>query len=126
MADQSLPYAIREHFPALQARQNGKPPIYFDNACTTLVPYPVIEAMNEYYCKFPGCGGGRSRYWFAAEVVKRTEGALDEQAKGSRQIVREFLNARSDAEIILHAKCHPSHKYGGSWAFLFGLAMLSC
>ncbi len=100
MVAETWPYSIREDFPALKNRLNGKPPIYLDNACTTLVPTPVIEAMNEYYCGFPSCGGGRSRHWFATEVNNRIEGNPENEIKGSRQIIQEFLNARSAAEII--------------------------
>ena len=100
MIMESWPYSIREDFPALNNRLNGKPPIYFDNACTTLVPSPVIAAVNEYYCRFPACGGGRSRHWFAAEVNDRTEGNPAKKIKGSRQVIQEFLNAKSASEII--------------------------
>lgn len=91
---------IREDFPALKKRRHGKPPVYFDNACTTLVPRQVIEAINEYYTDFPACGGGRSRYWFADEVTSRIEGNPERGIKGSRQIIQEFIHARSEKEII--------------------------
>jgi len=91
---------IREDFPALTQRRYGKPPVYFDNACTTLVPRQVIEAINEYYTDFPACGGGRSRYWFADEVTGRIEGNPERGIKGTRRIIQEFINARSEKEII--------------------------
>ncbi len=92
--------STREDFPALRNRRNGKPPIYFDNACTTLVPHQVIEAINEYYTGFPACGGGRSRHWFAREVTTRIEGDSEKGITGSRQVIKEFINARSEKEII--------------------------
>ena len=91
---------IREDFPSLKNRRNGKPPVYFDNACTTLVPGQVIEAINEYYTGFPGCAGARSRHWFAEEVTSRIEGNPDKGIKGSRTLIKEFINARSEGEII--------------------------
>jgi cysteine desulfurase / selenocysteine lyase len=91
---------IREDFPSLKNRRNGKPPVYFDNACTTLVPEQVIKAMMEYYRDFPACGGGRSRHWFAEEVNARLEGDLERGIKGARQIIQEFINAKSEKEII--------------------------
>lgn len=100
MVTESWPYSIREDFPALRNRLNGKPPIYFDNACTTLVSSRVIEAINEYYCNFPACGGERSRHWFASEVFRRIEGDPENKSKGSRQSIQEFLNAESEKEII--------------------------
>lgn len=91
---------VRRDFPALKNRRHGRPPVYFDNACTTLVPVPVIEAVNEYYRNFPACGGERGRYWFADEVAHRIEGDPDSGIKGSRQAVKEFINAGSGREIV--------------------------
>jgi cysteine desulfurase / selenocysteine lyase len=92
--------SLREDFPALQNRRNGKPPIYLDNACTTLVPQPVIEAITKYYSEYPACGGGRSRHWFAEEITSRIGGDSRKGWKGSRRIIQEFINARSKKEII--------------------------
>ncbi len=91
---------IRADFPALAQERNGRPPVYFDNACTTLVPAPVIAAIRDYYEGFPGCGGGRSRHWFSAEVARRIEGDPEEGVTGSRDAVRAFINARSTKEIV--------------------------
>lgn len=91
---------IRADFPSLQNRRNGKPPIYFDNACTTLVPRQVIQAINDYYNGFPGCGGARSRHWFSQEVNDRIEGNEEKGIQGSRRIIQEFINARTEKEII--------------------------
>ena len=90
----------RADFPPLLRLRNGKPPVYLDNACTTLVPKQVIEAINEYYMEYPGCSGGRSRHWFADEVTSRIEGNSDKGIKGSRRIIAEFINAGSEKEII--------------------------
>jgi cysteine desulfurase/selenocysteine lyase len=86
---------IRNDFPALNGRRKGKPPVYFDNACTTLVPNQVIDALTEYYTEYPACGEGRSQHWFAEEVSSRIEGKL-----GSRGKVADFINAESEKEII--------------------------
>lgn len=91
---------IREDFPALKNKRNGKPPIYFDSACTTLVPRQVVDAINEYYQGFPGCAGARSRHWFAQEVNDRIEGNPEKGIKGSRTIIKDFINARSEKEIV--------------------------
>jgi cysteine desulfurase/selenocysteine lyase len=92
--------AIRDDFPALKNLRNNKPPIYFDNACTTLVPRQVIDTLTDYYVNYPGCGGARSRHWFAGEITDRIEGNPEKGIKGSRQIVKEFINARSEKEVI--------------------------
>ena len=83
---------FRADFPALHQTRNGLPPVYFDNACTTLVPQPVIDSINEYYTRYPACGGRRSHHWFASEVTRRIN--------RSRERLAEFVNAESGAEII--------------------------
>lgn len=92
--------SIREDFPALKKRRNGKLPIYFDSACTALVPKQVIDTIIEYYREYPACGQPRSRYWFAEDVTSRIEGDSKRGIKGSRRITGEFINARSEKEII--------------------------
>ena len=84
---------IRADFEPLSRERNGKPPIYFDNGCMTLRPRPVIDAMCDYYAKFPACGGaGRSHHWFAQETNERVEAA--------RESLRRFLNAEALEEIL--------------------------
>ena len=82
----------RADFPALDKQRGNKPPIYLDNACTTLVPNQVINAMQEYYTDYPACNGGRSRHWFAKETTSRVEKA--------RQVIADFINASSAQEIV--------------------------
>ncbi|MBI4560395.1 MAG: cysteine desulfurase [Candidatus Hydrogenedentes bacterium] len=40
---------IREDFPILQLRRDGKPLVYLDNAATSQKPRQVIEALRNYY-----------------------------------------------------------------------------
>ena len=94
------PDAYRNDFPSLRRKRDGKGPIYLDNACTTLTPQPVIDAMTEYYTDFPGCGGRRSHHWFAGEVTRRVEADGTMGGKGSRRLIADFLNARSEKEIL--------------------------
>ncbi|OPY90040.1 MAG: putative cysteine desulfurase [Syntrophaceae bacterium PtaU1.Bin231] len=84
----------------MNRRRNGKPPVYLDNACTTLVPRQVLESIDEYYTEYPSCGGRRSRHWFAEEVASRIEGNPVKGIKGSRRTIAEFINAASEKEII--------------------------
>lgn len=46
--------------------------VYFDSACQSLRPQPVIDAVNEYYHKFNSCGE-RVKYDWGLEVDKRVE-----------------------------------------------------
>jgi cysteine desulfurase / selenocysteine lyase len=91
---------VRADFPALQQTLDGKPPIYLDNACTSLVPQMVIDSMNEYYTAFPACGGWRSRHRFARAVSSRIDGNTAEGILGSRRQIQEFIHARSEKEVI--------------------------
>jgi cysteine desulfurase / selenocysteine lyase len=90
----------RRDFPALSKNKDGKPPVYFDNACNTLAPRPVIDAITEYYMDFPACGAGRSRHWFAPEVSDRIEGNPERGFEGSRRTIGRFINAKSEKEIV--------------------------
>jgi cysteine desulfurase / selenocysteine lyase len=65
---------IRADFPALEDRPERPAPVYLDSACMSLVPWPVLEAMESYYRNYPGCGG-RSLHRYAEEVGRRFEGA---------------------------------------------------
>lgn len=100
MNHQAMLKVYRDDFPSLERRRNEKPPVYLDNACTTLVPRQVIAAINEYYTDYPSCGGRRSHHWFAEEVTHRIEGDTEKEIKGARQSVSEFINAGSEKEII--------------------------
>lgn len=82
---------IRLDFPSLWKKWNGKYPIYFDNACMTLKPKQVMEAMNEYYNEYPVCGG-RSIHKMAKKV--------DERVIEAREKFQKFLNASRSEEII--------------------------
>ncbi len=82
---------IRADFPVLQTKLKGKPIIYFDNACMALRPTQVIEAMNEYYYKYPGCAG-RSIHKIGNMVTEAYEHARKRMAK--------FIGTKSDKEII--------------------------
>lgn len=81
---------IRNDFAVLSREIGGKVPIYFDNACQTLRPRQVTEAVKEYYDAFPACAG-RSVHKLATEVSLRCDEV--------RTRVAEFLNAESPLEI---------------------------
>ena len=82
---------ITQDFPILNRNIDGQPIIYFDNACMTLKPRLVINAMNDYYLNFSACAG-RSIHKLGSEVTAR----YDE----SREKIRRFINAKESREII--------------------------
>ncbi len=82
---------VRADFPVLHLEVGGRLPIYLDSACQTLRPSQVVEAVVEYYERYPSCGG-RSVHKLATEVSVRCD---DVRAKVAR-----FLSARSPTEIM--------------------------
>ena len=81
---------IRKDFAVLNKPVGGKLPIYFDNACQTLRPRQVTEAVMEYYESFPACAG-RSVHKLATEVSLRCDSV--------RARAAEFFNADDPSEI---------------------------
>ena len=79
---------VREDFKILQKKD---PTIYFDNACMTLRPKQVIEAMNEYYEEYPACAL-RSHHKLSRLATEKVEQA--------RKQVSKFVSAKKTNEII--------------------------
>jgi cysteine desulfurase/selenocysteine lyase len=82
---------IRQDFPLLNEKTHRKPVVYFDNACQSLRPQSVIDAINKYYVEFPACGG-RSMHHLAERVTHECEEA--------RSVIAKFLNASRKEEIV--------------------------
>ena len=79
---------IREDFPFFNQEKRY---IYFDNACMSLKPQVVIDAVVDYYSNYPGCAG-RS----AHQIAKRVTDGVEE----ARKTVGKFFNAKHSEEII--------------------------
>ncbi|MDX1611106.1 MAG: cysteine desulfurase [Candidatus Thermoplasmatota archaeon] len=82
------PEAVRRDIPLLD---QDDPPIYFDNACMTLKPRPVIQALTRYYEETPVCAG-RSTYKLTAQV--------DRAVGSARAAVARFLGASRPEECV--------------------------
>ncbi len=82
---------IRADFPILQRQHSGRLAVYLDNACSSLRPTPVIEAINSYYREYSGCHG-RAQHAFGTATTAAFEDA--------RRTARDFLGARESSEII--------------------------
>ena len=65
--------------------------IYFDNGATTLKPKRVIDKMNEYYLNYSS-NAHRGDYKISIKASKEFENA--------RTTLKEFINAKSEKEII--------------------------
>jgi len=83
--------ALRADFPALSQTVDGKPVVYLDNACMTLKPEPVLEAMQAYYHEFPGCHG-RAAHAFARRATDAYEAARGSMAR--------LIGARSPRQVV--------------------------
>lgn len=82
---------IRKDFPILAREVHGRPLVYLDNAATTQKPRQVVEAIaGEYYSVNANVHRG---------VHYLSQQATDLHEAG-RERVRQFINARSTAEII--------------------------
>ena len=84
------PQKIRKDFSCLKEGQR-QAPIYFDNACMTLKPDVVIDAITEYYKKHPSCHN-RATHEFGELTTKKIE--------SSRSIINKYLNCRADESIV--------------------------
>lgn len=82
---------IRQDFPILQRDVYGCPLIYLDNAATTQKPRSVVEAIsNEYYST--NANVHRGVHFLSQKATDLHEAA--------RERVRQFINARSTAEVL--------------------------
>ncbi len=82
---------VRADFPALDPGRVGGPWVYLDSACMSLVPRPVLEAMQRYYTDFPGCAG-RSVHRLSEEVGRRYEAARERFAR--------FFGRRESGSVV--------------------------
>ncbi|AWW32623.1 cysteine desulfurase CsdA [Echinicola strongylocentroti] len=82
---------IRGQFPVLNQQVNGKPLIYMDNAATTQKPKVVLEALAAYYTH-----DNSNIHRGAHTLADRATRAYEK----TRSLVREFLNASEEEEII--------------------------
>ncbi|MFH0803551.1 MAG: cysteine desulfurase [Candidatus Tagabacteria bacterium] len=103
---------IRKDFPILAG---DKPPVYFDNACMTLKPEPVIKAVEEYYREYPACAG-RSNH--------RLGELVNQKIKEARKIIAGFINASSEEIIFTRNTTEGINLIAKSFIFQKGEAIL--
>lgn len=83
--------AIRAEFPILHQEVNGYPLVYLDNAASSQKPLQVIDKISEYY--------HHDNANIHRGVHKLSQRATDAYEL-ARSKVRQFINARTDKEII--------------------------
>ena len=82
---------IREEFPILKKKINGKQLIYFDSAATSQTPKSVINSISNYYKNY-NSNIHRGVHSLSEETTEAYE--------KSREIVRNHFNAKYKEEII--------------------------
>lgn len=82
---------IRKDFPILETQVNGHQIVYFDNGATTQRPLPVVNAVVDYVTHQNG-NPHRGAHIFAISA--------SEAYDTSKEVVRDFIHARSEKGII--------------------------
>src|SRR6187402_42490 len=82
---------IREQFPVLHQKVNGRDLVYFDNAATSQKPQVVIDSLVDYY-KGYNANIHRGIHTLAEKATKAYE--------ETRHTAKAFINAKSEQEII--------------------------
>ncbi len=85
-------HKIREDFPILKRKVNGKPLVYFDNAATSQTPQVVIDTIVDYYSNY-NANIHRGVHTLSQEATDAYEIA--------RKKIQEHFNAKHTHEIIL-------------------------
>lgn len=95
MAEHMLNPKIRDDFPIIA--KSGV--IYLDNACMSLRPRQVIDAINAYYTDYGGCAG-RSQHRLGKETERRFEEARAKIAAFINAQTREVVFTKNTTEAI--------------------------
>ncbi|KKQ76419.1 MAG: Cysteine desulfurase, partial [Parcubacteria group bacterium GW2011_GWC1_38_6] len=82
---------IKNDFPILKTKFNGKPLIFLDNAATSQKPQSVIDTVKEFYESY-NSNIHRGIYHIAEKAT--------EKYGETRKIVANFINAKNNSEII--------------------------
>ena len=82
---------IREDFPILSRQVNGKPLVYLDNGASAQKPRAVIEAVTQAYSM---------EYANVHRGLHYLSNLATEKYEAVRGIVKRFLNAPSEEEIV--------------------------
>jgi cysteine desulfurase / selenocysteine lyase len=82
---------VRDDFPALHQKVNGKPLVYLDNAATAQKPQVVIDALSHFY-EHDNANVHRGLHALSMRSTDAYEGA--------RSRIAKFINAAAPEEII--------------------------
>ncbi|MCC6863835.1 MAG: cysteine desulfurase [Rhodobacteraceae bacterium] len=85
---------VRSDFPILSRQVNGKPLVYLDNGASAQKPQVVIDAITQAYSM---------EYSNVHRGLHYLSNVATEKYEGVRAIVKRFLNAASEDEVIFNS-----------------------
>jgi cysteine desulfurase/selenocysteine lyase len=100
-------YELRNDFPILKKKINGKELVYLDNASTTQKPYTVINSITDFYSNY-NSNIHRAVYQLAEEAT-----TLYEQ---SREKIANFINVRPEEIVFTRNTTESINLIAHSWA----------
>lgn len=100
-------YELRNDFPILRKKINGRELVYLDNASTTQKPNCVIDSITDFYTNY-NSNIHRAVYQLAEEAT-----ALYEQ---SREKIANFINVRPEEIIFTRNTTESINLIAHSWA----------
>lgn len=84
------PERVRRDFP-FYTTADGPATAYLDNACTTLKPAAVVDAVAEYHARFPVCG---------ERSVHRLSRRVTQAVEAGRQRLAEHTGAAASEDVV--------------------------
>ncbi len=100
-------YELRNDFPILKKKINGKELVYLDNASTTQKPYSVINSITDFYSNY-NSNIHRAVYQLAEEAT-----TLYEQ---SREKIANFISVRPEEIVFTRNTTESINLIAHSWA----------
>ena len=82
---------IRNQFPILNQKVNGRPLVYLDNAATSQKPISVLQSLQKYYTEINAN---------VHRGIHTLSQIATEEMEFSRQKIQKFINAKNDFEVI--------------------------
>jgi cysteine desulfurase / selenocysteine lyase len=98
---------LRDDFPILARRIEGRPIVYLDSAATSQKPEPVIEAMSDYY-RHHNANVHRGVYTLAQEATELFEGA--------RERIAAFVGGEAQTTIFTRNGTEAINLVAYAWA----------
>lgn len=109
---QEFAFSLKEEYPILNHRINGKRLIYLDNACTSLKMKTAIKSEEYFLKKYGTCTGERGVYLYAQKS--------SELITEARNYIAKFLNALPEEIIFTSGTTDSFNTFINSFKFQKG------